>query len=448
MAELERYRIEPISELEVLTSQPITDPVTKNLFEGIKGVKEFFLPEPKLSDPLSLLDYLATATPPGRAATTAGKALSKIDLDLDADDLEEFVDWVKSSKNEYQKKAMQDLLNRKANKDIKNISKNYLKENDLINKDGTVTLYRYLNIAESNKLQPDKGLSSTTLNPAHAKKMAIKQSEVTGRKLKEGQKADIFDSFDPTSSNKYETTTLYRKPVVLEYKVPVEKVEAYLPAVFNSIDQSGSGFKHLARRNVENRYPNLVDDLVDEGYDYFDALDELKDSYGFDDIYDSIDAANLESEVLIDLTNIKPKKVYSDFSEVNQIVDLNILDRLEFSKGDEVRSEIDEDLEALLSGKRSLANDPLYKLSMMVIGPSGKFKAADIVADFFKHQRIQSLLKSGAPGDITEIKQIQKGLKIKNPTEAEKLYMDLQNKGKELASPEDIQKAIEEFLKK
>ena len=52
-------------------------------------------------------------------------------------------------------------------------SKNYLKENDLINKDGTVTLYRYLNIAESNKLQPDKGLSSTTLNPAHAKKMAI-----------------------------------------------------------------------------------------------------------------------------------------------------------------------------------------------------------------------------------------------------------------------------------
>ena len=27
--------------------------------------------------------------------------------------------------------------------------------------------------------------------------MAIKQSKVTGRKLKEGEKADIFDSFDP-----------------------------------------------------------------------------------------------------------------------------------------------------------------------------------------------------------------------------------------------------------
>jgi len=123
-------------------------------------------------------------------------------------------------------------------------------------------------------------------------------------------------------------------------------------------------------------------------------------------------------------------------------------DRVKKAEGDEVRSEIDQDLEDLLSGKGSLAEDPLYKLSMMVIGPSGKFKAADIVVDFFKHQRIQSLLKSGAPGDITEIKQIQKGLKIKNPAEAEKLYMDLQNKGKELASPEDIQRAIEEFLKK
>jgi len=111
-------------------------------------------------------------------------------------------------------------------------------------------------------------------------------------------------------------------------------------------------------------------------------------------------------------------------------------------------ADLQKDLDELLSGKGSLSEDPIFQASLFFIGPSGKFKAADIVADFFKHQRIQSLLKSGAPGDITEIKQIQKGLKIKNPAEAEKLYMDLQNKGKELASPEDIQKAIEEFLKK
>ena len=85
--------------------------------------------------------------------------------------------------------------------------------------------------------------------------------------------------------------------------------------------------------NVENSYSHLADDLVDEGYDYYDALDELKGNYGFDDIYDSIDTANKESEVLIDLTDVKPNNIFSDFSEVNQMVDLNILDRLKFAKG-------------------------------------------------------------------------------------------------------------------
>jgi hypothetical protein len=111
-------------------------------------------------------------------------------------------------------------------------------------------------------------------------------------------------------------------------------------------------------------------------------------------------------------------------------------------------NDLQKDLDELLSGKGSLSEDPIFQASLFFIGPSGKFKAADIITDFFKHQRIQSLLRSGSPGDITEIQQIQKGLKIKNPAEAEKLYMDVQNKGKELASPEDIQKAIEEFLKK
>jgi hypothetical protein len=111
-------------------------------------------------------------------------------------------------------------------------------------------------------------------------------------------------------------------------------------------------------------------------------------------------------------------------------------------------ADIDKALEEILGGQGSLGEDPLYKFSMMFIGPSGKFKAADIVTDFFKHQRIQSLLKSNAPGDLIEVEQIRKGLKIKNPAEAEKLYLDVQNKGKQLASPEDIQRAIEEFLKK
>lgn len=112
--------------------------------------------------------------------------------------------------------------------------------------------------------------------------------------------------------------------------------------------------------------------------------------------------------------------------------------------------DIDKALEELSSG--SLSQDPLYKFSMTFISPAGKgkiaLKAADIVTDFFKHQRIQSLLKSNSAGDIAEAKQLIQSLKIKNPSEAEKMYVELQGKGKKLAKPEDIQKAIEEFLKK
>jgi hypothetical protein len=96
--------IEPISELEVLTSKPITDPVTKNLFESIKGVKEFFLPEPKFSDPLSLLDYLATSTVPGRAAKVTGKGVGS----LFSDEAAEFL-----LRAEKEMKDLSDLQQRK-----------------------------------------------------------------------------------------------------------------------------------------------------------------------------------------------------------------------------------------------------------------------------------------------------------------------------------------------
>jgi hypothetical protein len=96
--------IEPISELEVLTSKPITDPVTKNLFESIKGVKEFFLPEPKFSDPLSLLDYLATSTVPGRAAKVTSKGVGS----LFSDEAAEFL-----LRAEKEMKDLSDLQQRK-----------------------------------------------------------------------------------------------------------------------------------------------------------------------------------------------------------------------------------------------------------------------------------------------------------------------------------------------
>ena len=325
------------------------DPVINKLkkaFNFLGDVKEFILPTPKVTDPLSLVDYVTSSSAPVVAGKTAVKGLGKIDLD--AEDLEELVEWVKSSRAKFQKDRVADILKRDTKgpgKDIKNVTQNYLKENNLVDKNGNVHLYRYLNIAESNKLKPDEGLSSLTLNPEHAKMMAYKQANVTGRKLKEGEKGSVFDDMDPTSASKYEAVTMYRKPVVLEYQVPAEKIDAYLPAVFNSIDESGAGFNNLARMNVENSYSHLIDDLVDEGYDFYDAADELKGQYGLDDIYDSFDMANKESEALVDLTNIKPKNIYMDNLEIEQIANNPLIEKLEFYAGGPVS--IDNMLAAL-----------------------------------------------------------------------------------------------------
>ena len=334
------------------------DPVINKLkkaFNFLGDVKEFILPTPKVTDPLSLIDYVTSSSAPVVAGKTAVKGLGKIDLD--AEDLEELVEWVKSSRARFQKDRVADILKRDTKgpgKDIKNVTQKYLKENNLVDKNGNVHLYRYLNIAESNKLKPDEGLSSLTLNPEHAKMMAYKQANVTGRKLKEGEKGSLFDDMDPTSASKYEAVTMYRKPVVLEYQVPAEKIDAYLPAVFNSIDESGAGFNNLARMNVENSYSHLIDDLVDEGYDFYDATDELKGQYGLDDIYDVFDMANKESEALVDLTNIKPKNIYMDNLEIEQIANNPLIEKLEFYTGGPVG--IQESLKEL--NKAILPNPP------------------------------------------------------------------------------------------
>jgi phosphoribosylpyrophosphate synthetase len=85
--------------------------------------------------------------------------------------------------------------------------------------------------------------------------------------------------------------------------------------------------------NVEDSYSHLIDDLVDEGYDFYDAADELKGQYGLDDIYDVFDMANKESEALVDLTNIKPKNIYMDNLEIEQIANNPLIEKLEFYAG-------------------------------------------------------------------------------------------------------------------
>jgi hypothetical protein len=204
-------------------------------------------------------------------------------------------------------------------------------------KNGNVHLYRYLNIHESKTLQPDQGLSSLTLNPNHAKEMAYKQANVKGSQLKAGEKADIFDSMDPFASSKYETTTMYRKPVVLEYMVPAEKIDAYLPAVFNSLDDAS--ISKYSAFNADNRFSNLIDELVEDGDEYYDAVDSIGKQYGVDNFYDALDTVKKESEALVDLTNIKPKNIYTESLEIDQIANNPLIEKLEFNTGGPVSIE-------------------------------------------------------------------------------------------------------------
>ena len=239
------------------------------------------------------------------------------DIELNVDELDNINDWVKSTKEINTKQNFAGVV--KDNPLIKKHSIKYLKDNNLVDKDNNVTLYRYLNIAESNKLKPDVGLTSTTLDPFHAKRMAIQQSEVTGSVLKPGQTASFFDSLDPlTAAGKYETKTLVRQPVVLEYKIPVEKVDAYMPAVYDNLDNFSR--RSWNSSHAENTYSNLIDDLVDDGYDYADALDEVADSYSVTSDFDNFEYTALdESEIVADLTNIKPTNMFVDKKAIDKI---------------------------------------------------------------------------------------------------------------------------------
>ena len=239
------------------------------------------------------------------------------DIELNVDELDNINDWVKSTKEINTKQNFAGVV--KDNPLIKKHSIKYLKDNNLVDKDNNVTLYRYLNIAESNKLKPDVGLTRTTLDPFHAKRMAIQQSEVTGSVLKPGQTASFFDSLDPlTAAGKYETKTLVRQPVVLEYKIPVEKVDAYMPAVYDNLDNFSR--RSWNSSHAENTYSNLIDDLVDDGYDYADALDEVADSYSVTSDFDNFEYTALdESEIVADLTNIKPTNMFVDKKAIDKI---------------------------------------------------------------------------------------------------------------------------------
>ena len=282
-----------------------------------------------------MIDYVVGQTPPGKALK-AGQGLKKASEKLDdifmrEDDLTRINNWVKSTKDMGTKEAFADVV--KNTPLIKKHSIKYLKDNNLVDKNNNVTLYRYLNIAESNKLKPDVGLTSTTLNPAHAQRQALSRAEINVGKLKPGEKADIFDSMDPIAlQSKYETKKLIRQPVVLEYKIPVEKVDAYIPAIYDNLDDLAKKDWNISQ--AENSYSHLIDDLVDDGYDYYDAVDEVSDSYAVTSDFDNFAyTAFDESEIVADLTNIKPTNMFVDKKAIDTIAKITDETTKKLAKG-------------------------------------------------------------------------------------------------------------------
>lgn len=103
-----------------------------------------------------------------------------------------------------------------------------------------------------------------------------------------------------------------RQPYVIEYKVPISNVEGYMPAIKRSINEDNvrDAWK---RKTANESYYNEIDELVEEGYDYADAIDEISYQqnldYDFDDAL-PLDMIDDEAEAIINLAGIKPSNTY------------------------------------------------------------------------------------------------------------------------------------------
>jgi len=264
-------------------------------------VKEIYSP----GDDLNEFGYFPIKAETGKGITALKPTK------MDAESISDITDWVDSSKESWTQK---NLLKTVDDYDLKNVSKDYLQKSDLLDKDGNVTLYRYLNIAEGEKLKVEEGIKSLTTDLEHATKMAKERSSLPMQRLKEGEtltqaeKSGLSGALDTALSGKYETYNLERPGTVLEYKVPLEKIEGYLPAVWKNLDkESLDGYRTFV---AENYWGNLIDDAMDQGLDYADALEEVAGGYAVDDqINNFVHTISDEAEALVDLTGIKPNKI-------------------------------------------------------------------------------------------------------------------------------------------
>lgn len=203
--------------------------------------------------------------------------------------------------------------------------------NKFADKNKNITVYRYLHLSKDDarmgkELKPEKGVVSTSLNPT----VAINEARTTGKKTelvisekgkKQGYTPSPFDDIVEKQFAESEGLLVRRdiipdETVVVEYKVPINKVKGYFPVIKESIDE-GSKKEAAIIRTMRERADDIEykkQEYLDEGFDEdylpseYEIADEITDMDAVYDIDYNLDAD--EFEVIADLTNIKPTNVY------------------------------------------------------------------------------------------------------------------------------------------
>ena len=80
-------------------------------------------------------------------------------------------------------------------------------------------------------------------------------------------------------------------------------------------------------------------------------------------------------------------------------------------------------IQKILGVAKKTINDPFTYLGGPIVSKGAKLTLEQLSKEIAKHNRIQSLFRSGAVGDIKEAKKLEKTLLVKNPNEANDLYL-------------------------
>ena len=333
--------IEPLSPFERIKSQittPSNDPVIANIQKLGGLAKDILIPQ-SFGD--LALEVGLMAAPPLLAAKKTGGLLKKTPLEnilksgttqkiipedlpkvnIDVYEFDEIADWATGTLSQKDASGMfkrnpDRFLKTLDNTGLKKNSQTYLK--NLADQEGNITVYRYLNLGEGGEkvLRTEKGLASTTLSPKHAVEKAQAESIKNVLIPQKGYKPSVlqtdFDKQAAIAEGLLVPRKMDRQPFVIEYKVPVNKVEGYMPVIKRSIDEENIK-RPWMRKTADESYYNEIDELVEEGYEYGDALDEVayqqQLDYDFDDAL-PLDMIDDEAEAIINLKGIQPSNVY------------------------------------------------------------------------------------------------------------------------------------------